>query len=890
MFRGLWVAAGVALVGCGTLIKPPDPDRRLNVRAAGTMFDFDRGYRFIVLPEPTANVVRVDVRYPVGSIDDPKGKEGLAHLVEHLLTEVEVARDGTKTSLDGELGRVALSYNAATTADYTSYEALALPSALEDVMRVEGERLIAGCSGIPRPLFDREREVVRNELRQRAGGGGAELLRQIHEAIYPTGHPYRRVESDDTIANITYEDVCAFIVGPYRRGTAIVAVSGAVDVPALQEVVARQFARAPKRTSATPVVVPPAPRQPGTVRIRGAVDEPTVLVTWPLPPMASSDFRALEIAWTGVAGNLEDYAFMYHWGHSASTQIFGGPLAPVLSVSVVLDSVDSLDEAKARLSSALRDTMYGVARPGDDRTTAGWVRRWEAQVERMLARWESLAARNDLYSDFQQFEPTGSLTGRIEELSAATPLGTRALAEEWLAASHARFILIEPSGSSSVGTGGTFSGIVEQHGARVDRTLADTPLPAPPKTLRLPAERYVQDNGLTVVMWPNGVTPLVYSRLVVDAGSSDDPFGKEGVSQVMGASDVYADSMVFADRNLSIRVDDLIRTVSSELRLPGYGLSDEGKKYLVARLDQQRVKERAAYEANILVALYGEGHPYARNSISAAGVKHLSQDSVESWARSHIVPKNSTLILAGAFDPALIKRHIAYNSDQVPGGSHTRDSETEPRTTPTFLFGATTKASPTIEIDVHYIAGRGMDRDYPRRLVLEAVLDAQLTQLREKRAITYGFSASYSPRRAGGMWTISGEADASRAAEAGSAIVEILDDMRRDPESYRGAFVLARQKVIESLLVSSTSSADVAARLVTLARFDLPDDYYDQVASAVAAMTLPGFHTFLVREIDPATQVFGAFGNAEQAKAAAASARAVKRGAKPGKVIDPFAQ
>ncbi|MEO7095704.1 MAG: insulinase family protein, partial [Polyangiales bacterium] len=312
MSRLLTVLSSVAVVGCGTLIKPPDPDRKLDVRTAGTTFDSDRGYRFVVLPEPNANVIRVDVRYPVGSIDDPAGKEGLAHLVEHLLTEVEVTRDGVKTSLDGELGRVALSYNASTTTDYTSYEVLALPSALDDLMRVEGERLATGCAGIPRTLFDREREVVRNELRQRAGGGGSELLRQVHEAIYPAGHPYRRVDSAETVANITYEDVCAFVVGPYRRGTAIVAISGAVDVPALQASVANQFARVPKRTPAAVVAIPPAPVQPGTVRIRGAVDEPTLLITWPLPPMSSNYYRFLEIAWGRIAGNLEDYAFTFH--------------------------------------------------------------------------------------------------------------------------------------------------------------------------------------------------------------------------------------------------------------------------------------------------------------------------------------------------------------------------------------------------------------------------------------------------------------------------------------------------------------------------------------------------------------------------------------------------
>ena len=268
-------------------------------------------------------------------------------------------------------------------------------------------------------------------------------------------------------------------------------------------------------------------------------------------------------------------------------------------------------------------------------------------------------------------------------------------------------------------------------------------------------------------------------------------------------------------------------------------------------------------------------------------MNHLSQDSVEDWARSHITPKNSTLVVVGELDPALVKRYVAYNTEHVSSGSHTRDIETPPRTTPGFVVGTTTRPSPTVELAASFVGGRGIDDDYPKRLVLEAVLDAQFAQLREKRALTYGFSASFEPRRAGGLWTISGKVDAARAAEAGQAMVNILAELRRDPEVYRGAFVLGRQKVLESLLVNLTSSEATATRLAFLARFGLPDDYYDSLAKAVARMTLPELHAFLVRELAVDHQVIGAFGNAGPANAAIAAARAVKPGEQPP-LVDPF--
>src|SRR5262245_44270125 len=199
------------LCACGAVLKPPEPDRRLNVHVTGTMFEADTGFRFAALPEPGANVIRIDVRYPVGWADDPPGKEGLAHLVEHLLFDVETVRDGKKTSITAELGRLALSWNAFTEPDHTTYQVVALPGALDELVRLEVDRLAVGCAGLTPAIVAREREVVINEMRQRQGASGAETQRAIHEAIFPAGHPYRAVSSVETVSKLELKDACDFI-------------------------------------------------------------------------------------------------------------------------------------------------------------------------------------------------------------------------------------------------------------------------------------------------------------------------------------------------------------------------------------------------------------------------------------------------------------------------------------------------------------------------------------------------------------------------------------------------------------------------------------------------------------------------------------------------------
>src|SRR5262249_35016583 len=54
------------------------------------------GMRFVIMPDTTTELVEVDVHYDVGSREDPTGKAGLAHLVEHLMFQVRP--DGPKTA------------------------------------------------------------------------------------------------------------------------------------------------------------------------------------------------------------------------------------------------------------------------------------------------------------------------------------------------------------------------------------------------------------------------------------------------------------------------------------------------------------------------------------------------------------------------------------------------------------------------------------------------------------------------------------------------------------------------------------------------------------------------------------------------------------------------
>src|ERR1041384_4550347 len=119
------------------------------------------GLRFVVMPDPSTQLVEVDVRYEVGAREDPPGKAGLAHLVEHLMFQQRP--DGPETRpLMSVLQQVTLNMNAYTNWDTTHYMLNARAELIDALIKIEAMRMYYGCKTISEDEFLREREVVRN--------------------------------------------------------------------------------------------------------------------------------------------------------------------------------------------------------------------------------------------------------------------------------------------------------------------------------------------------------------------------------------------------------------------------------------------------------------------------------------------------------------------------------------------------------------------------------------------------------------------------------------------------------------------------------------------------------------------------------------------------------
>src|SRR5258708_19438485 len=147
------------------------------------------GLRVLFEKDAAAGVIGMVTVVGVGSASDPPGKEGLAHFVEHLAFR---ARHRQGPSVWTQLVRWgATGVNASTDFEATTYHEFAPKERLESLVQLESDRFTNPLEGVDEVTFTIEREVVRNELRQRNETGFAGQARNwIQEAVFPADAPH----------------------------------------------------------------------------------------------------------------------------------------------------------------------------------------------------------------------------------------------------------------------------------------------------------------------------------------------------------------------------------------------------------------------------------------------------------------------------------------------------------------------------------------------------------------------------------------------------------------------------------------------------------------------------------------------------------------------------
>ena len=215
-------------------------------RFGAESFTLGNGMQVVVVPNHRVPAVVQMVWYKLGAADDPLGKSGIAHFLEHLMFKGTAANP--PGAFTASIARNGGRDNAFTTQDYTAFHETIARDRLDLVMRLEADRM----TGLV--LDDKvvlpERDVVLEERRMRIDNEPASLLAEQLRATLFLHHPYRNptIGWVNEIRLLGTEDALASYRKWYAPNNAILVIAGDVDSAEAGPLAERYFGPIPPQS------------------------------------------------------------------------------------------------------------------------------------------------------------------------------------------------------------------------------------------------------------------------------------------------------------------------------------------------------------------------------------------------------------------------------------------------------------------------------------------------------------------------------------------------------------------------------------------------------------------------------------------------------------------
>jgi zinc protease len=311
-------------------------------------FRLANGMDVVVIPDHRAPVVTHMVWYRNGSADDPRGKSGIAHFLEHLMFK------GTRQHEQGEFSHLVAELggqeNAFTSYDFTAYFQRVAREHLKTMMEFEADRMTG--LNLTDEVVAPERDVVMEERRMRTESDPAAQLDEALNAALFTHHSYGVpiIGWGHEIETLDREDALAYYRRFYTPENAILVVAGDVEAPEVEMLARETYGKIPARGEAPQRHRPrePEPRAERIVRLADAkVEQPQFERIYLVPS-----------AFTAAKGESEALDVLAHH--------LGGGQTSLLFRRLVLERKIALAAGVYYYSDAVDDSRFYVyATPAD---------------------------------------------------------------------------------------------------------------------------------------------------------------------------------------------------------------------------------------------------------------------------------------------------------------------------------------------------------------------------------------------------------------------------------------------------------------------------------------------------------------------------------------------
>jgi zinc protease len=880
-------------------------ERPMRVDADVKVFDEKNGLTVALLRDTRTNLVSVDVRYLVGAAEDPAGRAGLAHLVEHATFLANV--DASGETIGDRMGDAALFYNAFTEPDDTHYTSTALAENVGELLAIEARRMHIRCDQIDETLFSREKDVVIAEEVQRAGKHQS-LRTAIASDLWGDRHPYTRATTTGEVGAATRDDACAFLAHHYGPSRAILVVTGNFEIGDVRATIAREFGDIADHVTGKRVGVAPARLNGSTSTYTADVDEATAVVWFAAPPWGGVDANTSKMVRETLRVQLRRLDDAEDWITDSGIMSSGDGAQRLFGASLSVADPDRLDEAVAKIEAAAKETPRELAE----------------HIEVLRSQ-----LRTDFASDIDGFDGTGYwlasflqytdnrrfYAADLDEIAAIGAEDAAAYARNTLRLDRSYAILVRPSGKKAKALRADLDGARREHDVQPWRAPVDAAEAMKPLTVT--ATRVVADvrdfrlaNGLRVLLAPDPGSLMIDARLVFPIGTAADPTSQRGLARLAATILDHDGQRMYAyddarRLNWAMRVgtqlDNDVDERATTFRARGaatYGdwhvwrlfwLLDAG---IFTREDLTKLEHRLAARERLRDTtdpserrwtalrekLFGASHPYAAPPIDAAQLARIGIPDLQTFRDARYRAQGATLIIAGGFDPGEMRAEI-----EELFGAWTDDA---PVAVPEFPAARPAAGPSWIAVDDPDAAQVSMtiafgthsdpEKDRAARLVLQAMLEDRVRIVREGMAASYSVSVGYASGLGGGVLSVDAEVEPDRASRALSALAAELASVHDNANTMAEDFVRARRRALARVLADSSGASDLADELTFVAERDLPLSFFSDLARDVGAVTLADVVALAAKDLREPRKVVALSGPKKVVEAAFQAA-----GAKP---------
>ena len=217
-------------------------------------FTLDNGLEVVLHEDHSDPIVAVATLMHVGSSREKPGKTGFAHFFEHMsFNDSENTPQGANRKLIPEWGG---QRNGGTWSDGTIYYEVVPKDAFDKILWIDSDRLGFMINTVTKEALEAEKQVVKNEKRERVDNAPYGYTDEIIRSnLYPGDHPYNWtvIGSLPDLQAATLEDVKEFYNQYYGANNATLVIAGDISIAEAKEKVKRWFGEIRKGPDVKPL-------------------------------------------------------------------------------------------------------------------------------------------------------------------------------------------------------------------------------------------------------------------------------------------------------------------------------------------------------------------------------------------------------------------------------------------------------------------------------------------------------------------------------------------------------------------------------------------------------------------------------------------------------------